>query len=160
MPSLSQTLVTQLNAVKEYFDRSTRVLDDVDSSFAPRPEMFTVAQQVAHVAQTIDWFRDGMLRPEGFNMNFEEHIAEAMKVSSLSDARAWHQRAHDAMVKRISTMSDSDLLTPLPETTIMGGAPRSAVVAGIDDHTAHHRGALTVYARLLGKVPSMPYMDV
>ncbi len=27
-------------------------------------------------------------------------------------------------------------------------------------HTAHHRGALAVYARLLGKVPAMPYMDM
>jgi uncharacterized damage-inducible protein DinB len=25
------------------------------------------------------------------------------------------------------------------------------------EHTAHHRGALTVYSRLLGKVPPMPY---
>jgi uncharacterized damage-inducible protein DinB len=25
------------------------------------------------------------------------------------------------------------------------------------EHTAHHRGALTVYSRLLGKVPLMPY---
>lgn len=24
-------------------------------------------------------------------------------------------------------------------------------------HTAHHRGALTVYARALGKTPAMPY---
>jgi len=26
------------------------------------------------------------------------------------------------------------------------------------EHTAHHRGALTVYSRVLGKVPAMPYM--
>jgi uncharacterized damage-inducible protein DinB len=25
------------------------------------------------------------------------------------------------------------------------------------EHTAHHRGALTVYSRKLGKVPPMPY---
>ena len=39
----------------------------------------------------------------------------------------------------------------------MKGAPRAAVVGPIVDHTAHHRGALTVYARLLGKVAPMPY---
>jgi uncharacterized damage-inducible protein DinB len=27
------------------------------------------------------------------------------------------------------------------------------------EHTAHHRGALTVYSRLLGKVSQMPYFD-
>ena len=41
----------------------------------------------------------------------------------------------------------------------MGGLPRSAIFGAITDHTAHHRGALTVYARLLGKTPPMPYMD-
>ena len=40
----------------------------------------------------------------------------------------------------------------------MGGQPVSDVFWGLVDHTAHHRGALTVYARLLGKVPPMPYM--
>jgi len=38
--------------------------------------------------------------------------------------------------------------------------PRLVVIGAISDHTAHHRGALTVYARLLGKEPKMPYMDM
>jgi uncharacterized damage-inducible protein DinB len=42
---------------------------------------------------------------------------------------------------------------------VMGGAPRYAVISAIEDHTAHHRGALTVYSRLRGHVPTMPYMD-
>jgi uncharacterized damage-inducible protein DinB len=41
---------------------------------------------------------------------------------------------------------------------IMGGAPRAAIFSGMADHTAHHRGALAVYARLTGKTPEMPYM--
>ncbi len=31
------------------------------------------------------------------------------------------------------------------------------MISAITDHTSHHRGALSVYARLLGKVPAMPY---
>ena len=31
------------------------------------------------------------------------------------------------------------------------------IVAAMADHTSHHRGALTVYARLRGKTPAMPY---
>jgi uncharacterized damage-inducible protein DinB len=42
----------------------------------------------------------------------------------------------------------------------MGGVPRFAITNALTDHTAHHRGALTVYARLLGLVPPMPYMDM
>jgi uncharacterized damage-inducible protein DinB len=60
----------------------------------------------------------------------------------------------------VEASSDADLLTPLPEGPIMGGVPRIAIFGAIVDHTAHHRGALTVYARLQGVVPPMPYMDM
>ena len=40
---------------------------------------------------------------------------------------------------------------------IMKGAPKMAVIGGITDHSAHHRGALSVYARLLDRIPMMPY---
>lgn len=158
--TLAESLVTQLKAVKEYFDRSTKVLEEQDSGFAPKDGMLTVAQQVAHVAQTVDWFRKGMVKPEGFDMNFEEHWKEVAKVTSLKAAREWHERAHHAMVAQVSHMSDVELNAPLPPGPVMGGSPKLAVVGGIDDHTAHHRGALTVYTRLIGKVPAMPYMDM
>jgi uncharacterized damage-inducible protein DinB len=57
-------------------------------------------------------------------------------------------------------LTDAELLAALPEGPIMGGVPRMAVFGAINDHTAHHRGALTVYARLNGIVPPMPYMDM
>jgi len=50
--------------------------------------------------------------------------------------------------------------TPLAPGPIMGGAPRLAVFSAIAEHTAHHRGALSVYSRLLGKVPPMPYGEM
>jgi len=158
--ALASTLVGQLKSTKEFFDRSTRVLEEKDSGFEPCPGMMTVAQQVAHVAQTVDWFREGMIKPEGFDMDFAAHMASVAKVTSLKEAREWYQRAHDAMVQQVSKMSDADLNAPLPPGPVMGGAPKHVVIGGIDDHTAHHRGALTVYARLLGKVPAMPYMDM
>ena len=49
------------------------------------------------------------------------------------------------------------LAEPIPKDNIMGGAPRGAAVDAITDHTAHHRGALAVYARLADKEPPMPY---
>jgi len=39
----------------------------------------------------------------------------------------------------------------------MAGEPRAAIIAAIAEHTAHHRGSLAVYARLLGYVPPIPY---
>jgi len=39
----------------------------------------------------------------------------------------------------------------------MGGRPLFEIIGAMVEHTAHHRGALAVYTRLLGKVPPMPY---
>lgn len=158
--TLVSTLVQELNSCKEYFDRASRALDESDSHFSPEEDMMTVAQQVAHVAQTLDWFVEGATRPEGFDLNFEEHMKAVAKVTSLKAAREWYQRAHDKLVATIGGMSEADLRAPLPAGPVMGGAPKLAIVGAIVDHTAHHRGALAVYTRLLGKVPPMPYMEM
>lgn len=112
---------------------------------------------MAHVALTIEWFFEGAFRPEGFDVNFEQHIAEIKKVSSLQQARDWLQRAVEQGVEKIAAAGETDLQHPIAEGPVMGGLPRFAIIGAIADHTAHHRGALTVYSRLLGKVPDMPY---
>lgn len=151
-------LVSQLNNTKEWFDRSSACLTEEDSTFAPEDGMMTAAQQVAHVAQTVEWFFEGAFRPEGFDLNFEEHAREVAAVTSLTAARAWLDRAFAAAEKDLGGRSMEELTQPLPEGPVMGGAPRLAIVGAIADHTAHHRGALTVYARHRGHVPAMPYM--
>ncbi|HEX2224787.1 MAG TPA: DinB family protein [Thermoanaerobaculia bacterium] len=152
-------LVQELKAAKEYFDRSTRCLSEADSQFSPAAGTWTVAQQVAHAAQTVDWFFEGAFRPEGFSMDFDKHMAEVAEVRSLAAARAWLDRSFDQAAAQIESRSAEELAQPLP-AGIMEGMPRAAIVGAIVDHTAHHRGVLTVYSRLLGKVPAMPYMDM
>ena len=156
----AQACVEHLNTTKEWFDRSTRTLTEDDSTFAPVEGSFTTAQQVAHVAQTIDWFLEGAFRPEGFSMDFEALDSEVRKVESLAAAREWLDRACAAAIDKTSSFSEEDLAQPLPEGPIMGGMPRYSIFDSIRDHTAHHRGALTVHARLRGQVPTMPYMDM
>jgi uncharacterized damage-inducible protein DinB len=158
-PTDVQSLVKDVQAMKLFFDRSTKCLDESDASFAPKPEMFTVAGQVAHVAQTIDWFVEGAFRPQGFSMDFEAMDGAARKISSLSEARAWLDRSVAGAVETINSKSMEEMNQPLPEGPIMGGMPRFAIVEAVADHTAHHRGALTVYARMCGKTPAMPYLD-
>ena len=41
----------------------------------------------------------------------------------------------------------------------MVGMPRFGIAPSIVEHTAHHRGALTVYSRTLGLTSAMPYME-
>ncbi len=156
----SQICAQQLASTKDYFDRSTRVLTEDDSTFTPGESGFTVAQQVAHVAQTVDWFLEGAFRPEGFSMDFETLDHEVRKVESLAAAREWLDRSFAAATEKLSSHSPEELAEPLPEGPIMGGAPRFAIVGAIQDHTAHHRGALTVYSRMQGHTPPMPYMDM
>ncbi len=156
--SLAQQAVGELAAAREFFNRSTANLTEAHSSYAPAAGMMTAAQQIAHAAQTIDWFVEGAFRPEGFDLNFEEHAKACLAVASLTDARAWFERAVAAASATLGDKSDADLLTPMPPGPVMGGMPRIAIVSGITDHTAHHRGALTVYARLNNVVPPMPYM--
>jgi uncharacterized damage-inducible protein DinB len=148
---------SQLLRSKEFFERSTRVLDEADSQFRPREGMMTVAQQVAHTAQTLDWFIEGASRHEGFALDFEKHAQALEGVTSLAAARRMLESAYENAVRFLQARSPEDLARPLPPGPIMGGQPISDVVWGMVEHTAHHRGALTVYARQLGKVAPMPY---
>ncbi len=155
-----QGIVGQLMASKEWFDRSSRCLIEADSTTTPGEGQFTAAQQVAHVAQTVDWFLEGAFRPEGFDMDFEAMGAEVQKVQSLANAREWLDRSFANAAEVIGSKSMEELSVPLPEGPVMGGMPRMAIVGAIQDHTAHHRGALTVYSRLAGHVAAMPYMEM
>ncbi|GMW00454.1 MAG: hypothetical protein AMXMBFR84_15910 [Candidatus Hydrogenedentota bacterium] len=152
--------VQELKASKEFFDRATRALIEEDSEFSPEEGMMSAAQQVAHVAQTLEWFLDGATNPKGFDLDFDAHMAAVKNYTSLAKAREWHTRAHEKVTTAIGAMSEETLCSFLPEGMVMGGMPRAAVVGAMVEHTAHHRGALSVYTRLLGKEPPMPYMDL
>jgi uncharacterized damage-inducible protein DinB len=147
----------QLLASQDFFTRSTRVLEESDSQFAPFEGMMTVAQQVAHAAQTLDWFIHGATRPEGFDLDFAAHAKELAAVTSLAAARAWMDKAYANAAAFLRSQTAEELAKPLPAGPVMGGQPISDVVWAMVEHTAHHRGALTVYSRALGKTPPMPY---
>jgi uncharacterized damage-inducible protein DinB len=151
-------LIHQLHSSQEFFNRSTGVLEESDSAFRPTPAMMTAVQQVTHVAHTITWFMDGALSPKGFDLDFEKAAKEIEAVTSLAAAREMLATAYSSAISRLKTLSSVDLAKPLPPGPVMGGQPTADIFWGIIEHTAHHRGALTVYSRLLGKVPAMPYM--
>jgi uncharacterized damage-inducible protein DinB len=148
---------TQILASKEFFEHSTRVLEENDSEFRPHDEMMTVAQQVAHTAQTLEWFLDGACNADGFDHNFEKQGRALSGVTSLAAARHSLDAAFTRAVDFLRSRTPDELAKPLPPGPVMGGQPISDIVWSMVEHTAHHRGALTVYARLLGKVPQMPY---
>ena len=156
---MKTALLAELDTVKEFFERSTSCLKEQDSSYKPQEGMLSVAHQVAHTAQSIEWFIDGMTNPAGFDMDFESHWKDVLPCTSLSEARERFTQAIEQAKQTIETMDEAELTSPLPEGPVMGGAPKLAVIGAISEHSAHHRGALSVYSRLLGKEPPMPYMD-
>lgn len=152
----SRHAVDELTSTEQFFGRSTQCLLEADSAFAPHVGMLTVAQHVAHTAQTVDWCVDGAFSPRAFDLDFPGMMARALAVTSLDEARGWLGRAFAAARERFGACSAAELAQTLPENPIMNG-PRYHVLQAVVDHTGHHRGALAVYARLLGRVPAAPY---
>jgi len=154
---LKDNLIKELETSYCFFLNTIECFDEEDSGFSPKEGIFTVSQQVAHAAQTVDWFIDGAFISNGFDLNFEKHAEEMKKMKSLKQAKDIFAKAVDNAKKVLAKLSDEDLSKLLPEGPVMGGVPKYEIIGAMSDHTAHHRGALAVYARLLGKEPKMPY---
>jgi uncharacterized damage-inducible protein DinB len=92
-------------------------------------------------------------------MDFEGLDKQVRAVNSLDEARMWLDRAVKKAVEMAERHSAEEWASLFPPNPIMGGTPRYSIIGGVTDHTAHHRGALTVYQRLLGLTPRMPYME-
>ncbi len=159
MSTKLESLIQELHESREYFDRSTKPLLEENSSFAPTPEMYTVAQRVAHVARSMESMLEGAFSPDGFDMEMENYEKEIRKVSSLEVARRELEGAYAKADEMLKSKSESEWDEELPEGPMFGGQPRWKVIPAIIEHNAHHRGALTVYTRLIGKKPPMPYME-
>ena len=154
-----ESMKETLRSMREYFNRSTKPLSEEHSGFAPQEGLYTVAGHVAHVAQTVEWFFDAAFGKD-WRMDFEGMDKEVRAVTSLSQARAWLERAVGKALHETEAHSEAEWASLFPPNPIMGEAPRFSILGAVTDHTAHHRGALTVYQRLLGLKPPMPYMDM
>ena len=141
----------------DFFTCGTASLTEVDSAFAPQAEMMSVAAHAAHVVGTVDGFVDGVFSSTGFDLNVAEHEAESRQVTSHASARTLLAEARARAIGKLEGLLLAQLQKLIAPGPTMGGAPRLAMVSGLDDHTTHHRGVLAVYARLGGRVPVMPY---
>jgi len=156
MNNQQQAALKALKELELFFNNSTRNLAEADANFAPKPGMYTVAQQIAHAALVMEWFLEGAFNPNGMSMDFAAHETAIAKITSLADARAWFHKACREAEQALSTRSEKEWAQPIAGE-IMKGELRIEIFQGLVDHTAHHRGALTVYARLLGKTAPIPY---
>ncbi len=149
--------IGQIESARRFFERTLSCFEEQDADFRATPDTLSVAEQVAHAAQTVEWFLDGALEPTGFSLDFEVHEKDIRSVASLAEARARLTGAFERVVQVVGERDDAFWAGALPEGPVLGGEPRHVILGGITEHTAHHRGALAVYARLCGHVPPMPY---
>lgn len=126
--------------------------------FRPAPGMMTVQQQIRHIAHTVHWFREGAFG-KGFSMDFAAAAAELEIPKTLAEALAELNETYERFITFVEPLDAEALSAPMPDNPIFGPAPRAIVIPACMDHSAHHRGALAVYLRLLGIVPTMIYTD-
>ncbi len=107
-------LYGQIALMKEFLERSSRVLTEENSNFAHKEGMFTAAAQMAHAAQTIEWFMRGAFASDGFGLDHERIAGEDRAVTSLTAARAWVERACAEAAKTIEAHSDAERSAALP----------------------------------------------
>lgn len=156
MSHISELMVKELESTVKFFKTTISIFEPSDAGYAPDPVQYSVAGHIAHSADSVDWFVEGAFGA-GWVMDFAALIAKARAVESLEEATAWLDRSFVNAIRVVGQASDQELFGPITDSRIMPGAPRMAIVSGIVDHSAHHRGSLAVYARLLGKTPPMPY---
>jgi len=154
---MKEGLIKELEMQEKFLLNTIECLSEENSDFRPKEKMYTVAQHIGHAAETIDWFFEGAFGENGFDMNFENYEEKMKeKYNSFDDSVKLLKEATARGIETLKNASDAELMAPITGE-IMKGAPKLAVVGAITDHTAHHRGAVSVYARLLDKAPKMPY---
>ena len=104
---MKESLINELRASEKYLNTATACLAEEDSGITPAEGMMSAAQQIAHIAQTIDWFIEGAFG-DGFDMNFEESAKEIMAVTSLTAAREWCTKSYADVIAAIESKSEDE----------------------------------------------------
>ncbi len=81
---------------------------------------------------------------------------------SLEKALALFDEVIDAGIERFGALSVAETQTRrMPANPLIPAHFTYADALNVTlDHAAHHRGALSQYARMLGRDPKLPYLDI
>jgi uncharacterized damage-inducible protein DinB len=152
-------LDTAIQLVKRERNFLMNILKDFKpehSDYKPQKEMKTVGQQIRHIELTIKFHYYSTFGP-GFDMSFQEYLAEMKKPISLEKALQGLHRMYDEAIAMLEKTTAEELLADLPNNPMLGTGACYTVIYKNSEHTAHHRGALSVYLRMLGITPAMVY---
>ncbi len=174
----------------EYFHRVVDIFDESESTFRPSKDLLSVAGQILHVSILIEYFLSGLFgKYEGFSPLSDQElgfmdmswtkIADEKHLHLVLDPIKWPRafiastsvvealklfdEAMTKAVEFIGAMSSQDFAVAKPPINPVFAPEKFKypdILEVMNDHTAHHRGALVVYAHLLEKDPRMPYFDL
>lgn len=177
----------RLNIHREFFRRTTASFRSEEGSFQPRPDMLSVNGQILHVTAAIELFLSGLFvafdrfkgsrwvsfRGEGeswigldggfADMGWTEQASLEHEsddgAKPLEAALTAFDETMSIAAAVFSQLTPEEMTSALPPNPLDLRTPQH-VLEILLDHTAHHRGALAQYARLLGHDPSIPYFDM
>ena len=109
---MKEGLIEQLRTVRQFFLNTISCLTQEDSNYAPKEEMYTVAQQIGHTAHTVGWFMDGAFGPNGFDMNFENYVERMKKYTSLKQGVEEFEHEVERAIHTIEKTTNAELMAP------------------------------------------------
>ncbi|MFY8300823.1 DinB family protein [Pseudoalteromonas sp. SS15] len=170
----------------EFFLRTLSAFNDEDSNFRPQQNMLSVKDQVMHTVGAIELFVSAYLatlestskithtsfRPGQVWLGSSTAVTD-MRWTQNADKKQFDEEVNMEEIKAIfsKTMayasdafaipSEVELQQPIGENSLVPDFfCAEDIIEIMLDHTAHHRGALAQYARLLGHSPKIPYFDM
>ena len=155
----SKTAVEIITKERKFLDNILRDLKPEHGGFRPVDEMMTVSQQIKHIALTTRWFYSKALGT-GFDFaSFEEYLEEMKKPITLREALDLLNETYDESISAFEKMTGEEFDEVVKDDPMLGTFRKSDMILYNNEHTAHHRGALSVYLRLKGITPRMIYAE-
>ncbi len=74
----------------------------------------TIAQVLAHVTHTFEWFNDGTFSGKGFDMDFESNTVRMKEAVSLETEKKKFDEAIEASIALWGSKSMEELMTITP----------------------------------------------
>jgi uncharacterized damage-inducible protein DinB len=143
-----------LPAVEKEYEKTRRVLAVVPPDkcqFRPHPDSRSALEIVWHITSCDLWFFDGLLLQK-FEMEDDTMPAD---FKDSADVLAWYEEEFPGKFAEVKKLTPEFWATPLPFFGIYNH-PAVLYLQFMICHTAHHRGQLSAYLRLMGaKVPSI-----
>ncbi len=117
--------------------------------FKPTPEMKTFAEQMGHIAHTIDWMYEHVVLQKKSGKTKSLDVTKMSKKEIIAYLRQAFERGR----KNIKSLSKSELEEFVSFFTTGGKLKKKFGVLSVFDHITNHRAKANLYMRLCGLVP-------